>query len=137
MRALTGVSPWAVAIGAAAMVAAGVAGCVSERVSGSSQTIEGECRLPLGEGVAGSTVVLIKDFSFQPATVRVRRGERVTWLNCETQESGIHTSTADNGAWSSPLIDRGQIYTRTFDAAGSFPYHCTPHPGMQATVIVE
>jgi plastocyanin len=28
-------------------------------------------------------------------------------------------------------------YERTFDQAGTFAYHCTPHPFMRGTVIVE
>jgi plastocyanin len=29
------------------------------------------------------------------------------------------------------------VYSRTFGAAGSFPYHCEPHPSMTGTVTVE
>ena len=48
-----------------------------------------------------------------------------------------HTSESDGDALSSPLLEPGELYSRTFDEAGSFPYHCGPHPGMRATIVVE
>jgi plastocyanin len=39
--------------------------------------------------------------------------------------------------WSSPLLATGATYTQAFSAVGSYPYHCTPHPGMRGTVTVE
>jgi plastocyanin len=79
-------------------------------------------------------VVRIRDFAFQPSQIRVSRGTRVTWVNCDTD---AHTSTADAGAWSSPLLARQASFSETFDAPGQFSYHCQPHPFMTATVIVE
>jgi amicyanin len=79
-------------------------------------------------------VVVVQQFSFQPAEVRVRAGERVTWLNCDPDP---HTSTADNGEWASPLLAAGQSFTQTFATVGQFDYHCVPHPFMTGRVVVE
>ena len=118
---------------AAVAVALGaVAGCFSERTATSVEG--GECRFPADGGIPGSTVVVIRCFAFEPAEVRVRPGERVTWVSCDEVS---HTSTADGGAWSSPLLPSGQAFTREFEAAGEFPYHCEPHPFMTGRVIVE
>ncbi len=122
----------AAALAAIALVAGAVAGCFSERTATSVEG--GECRLPAGEDIPGSTVVLIRSFAFGPAELRVRVGERVTWINCDEES---HTSTADGGQWSSPLLAPGDAFTHTFEAAGEFPYHCEPHPFMTARVIVE
>jgi plastocyanin len=116
----------------AALVAGGVAGCFSERTV--APVAEGECRFPVGEGVPGSTVVLIRQFAFEPAEVRVRAGERVTWINCDEVS---HTSTADGGEWASPLLVQGDAFTQVFETPGELSYHCAPHPFMQARVIVE
>ena len=109
-----------------------VSGCFSERSA--TAPVEGVCTIPVGGGVPGSTLVVIQRFTFGPTDVRIRAGERVTWLNCDLES---HTSTADGGAWASPLISPGEAFTQTFPAAGEFTYHCEPHPFMTGRVIVE
>ena len=109
-----------------------VAACFSERDA--TGPVEGVCSLPVGEGVPGSTLVIVRAFTFTPAELRVRPGDRVTWVNCDPD---AHTSTADAGQWASPLLANGDAFTQTFDAVGDFPYHCEPHPFMTARVIVE
>ena len=118
--------------GAVALVAGGVAGCFSDRTAPAFD--EGECRFPVGEDIPGSTVVVIRRFAFGPAEVRVQAGERVTWINCDVD---AHTSTADGGEWTSPLMVPGDVFTQTFDTPGDFSYHCEPHPFMTGRVIVE
>jgi plastocyanin len=44
--------------------------------------------------------------------------------------------TADNGEFKSDNIGNGGTYSFTFDKAGTYPYHCTIHPGMTGVVIV-
>jgi plastocyanin len=114
-------------------LAAGIlAGCFSEHEA--PTTTEGTCSIELGEDIPGSTIVVIRQFTFGPIEVRVRAGERVTWINCD-QDS--HTSTADGGQWASPLLAPGEGFTQTFSTPGDFPYHCEPHPFMTARVVVE
>jgi plastocyanin len=114
------------------LAAGGLAGCFSQREATTS--IEGVCSFPVGEGVPGSTIVVIQDFVFEPIEVRVRAGERVTWINCDTDS---HTSTADGGQWTSPLLIPGAAFTQDFPTVGEFPYHCEPHPFMIGRVTVE
>jgi plastocyanin len=125
---------WTLGVLSAAVVlsAGAVAGCFSSREA--TTATAGTCSIDLGEGVPGSTVVVIKNFAFGPAELHVRVGDRVTWLNCDQD---LHTSTADGGQWASPLLAPGDGFTQTFTAAGDFPYHCTPHPFMTGRVIVE
>jgi plastocyanin len=128
-------SPHLAALVAASLVLGGIA-CFSERSSGPSGNLEG-CNAQLPAEAFGSTIVVIRDFAFDPATVRVRPGTMVTWVNCGQEGEESHTSTADQGAWNSPLLAPGATFTQSFASAGSFPYHCTPHPGMRGTVTVE
>jgi plastocyanin len=109
-----------------------LAGCFSERAA--TAPIEGVCSFPVGEGVPGSTIVVIQKFAFGPADVRVRAGDLVTWINCDVD---AHTSTADGGQWASPLLSPGDGFTQAFPSAGEFAYHCVPHPFMTGRVIVE
>jgi amicyanin len=76
----------------------------------------------------------IKQFKFNADTVRVVAGDSVRWTNRDVVP---HTSTADEGEWESPLIEPGKSFTQTFNQAGTFAYHCTPHPFMRGVVIVE
>ena len=107
-------------------------GCFSEREG--TAPIEGVCSVELGEGLPGSTVVVMRGFTFEPAEVRVSPGERITWINCDPD---AHTSTADGGQWTSPLLASAGVFTATFPSPGEFPYHCEPHPFMTGRVIVE
>lgn len=106
------------------------ASCFSERVASS---VGAQCVAPPDSTALGSPIIRIVDFEFRPASACITRGTTVTWLNAGTQ---IHTSTADLGAWDSPFLSPGATYTRTFSSAGTFAYHCTPHPSMVARVVV-
>jgi plastocyanin len=110
--------------------------CLSERPTEVVVDTEA-CNVALPSAAFGSTVVIIRNFAFSPAQIRVRPGTKVTWVNCGAPADAAHTSTADGGGFGSPLMAPGQTFTHEFTAGGSFPYHCAPHPGMKATVVVE
>ncbi len=80
--------------------------------------------------------VTIKDFSFQPKKITVKKGTKVTWTNQDTVK---HTVTPDDESVdfkSSELLGKGESYSVTFNAVGTFNYHCQPHPNMTASVEV-
>jgi plastocyanin len=108
------------------------AGCFSEHEASTSTS--GACTVDLNDQFPGSTVVVIRSFAFTPSEVRIRAGERVTWINCDLE---AHTSTSDADVWASPLLGPGDVFTQTFATAGEFPYFCEPHPFMVARVTVE
>jgi len=110
--------------------------CVSERSTGPAADLTG-CEANLPASAFGTTIVVIRNFAFNPAQVRVKAGTKVTWVNCEASGTDPHTSTADAGAWNSPFLAPGATFVREFSAAGTFPYHCDPHPGMKASIIAE
>ena len=79
--------------------------------------------------------VVIQNFGFKPAKISVTPGTRVTWIN---KDSVQHTVTANNGAFDSGLLRKGQRYSHTFKRAGKkYAYHCVPHPYMTGSVTVE
>lgn len=128
-----------VTAGALALAVLGTA-CFSERPTGDAIGPTGVCRIPVGSGVIGSVqaVVAIREFRFFPDTLRVARGTTVTWVNCEEDFANEpHTSTHDAGSWSSEELSPTEIYSRRFDEAGVYGYHCTPHPFMSGVLIVE
>lgn len=86
---------------------------------------------------AGGGTVVMQNISFNPTTITIRTGQRVTWRNGEAPASGIpHTSTSDTGVWSSPVLNPGGAFSFTFNSPGTYNYHCTIHPDMRGTVIV-
>ena len=72
--------------------------------------------------------------AYAPNPIDVAAGTTVTWTNNDTK---THDSTATDGSWGSGAIAPGGQFSRTFSTAGSFPYHCTLHPGMVGTVVVR
>jgi plastocyanin len=88
---------------------------------------------PTSSAAAG-TAVSIKDFAFAPATLRVTKGATVTVAN---DDSAAHTFTADDKSFDSGQLAPGKSATQTFDAAGSFSYHCEIHKSMKGTIVVS
>jgi plastocyanin len=84
-------------------------------------------------------LIRIRNFAFSPAQLNIPAGTTVWWINCENAGAGnAHTTTSNTGVWDSPLLQPAGVgtYSRRFDNAGAFPYHCTPHPNMTATITV-
>lgn len=78
--------------------------------------------------------VTVADRMFSPQTLTVSVGDTVTWV---FEDRGMaHDVVADDYSFRSSLMTTGQ-FTHTFDTAGTYDYHCTPHPDMTATIIVE
>ncbi|MGI8617785.1 MAG: cupredoxin domain-containing protein [Gemmatimonadaceae bacterium] len=83
---------------------------------------------------SGRVRVNLKDLAFSPATIRIKAGQTIEWVNADPL---AHTVTADDKSWGSGFLNQGGRYARRFTETGSFPYHCEPHPQMKGTVIVE
>lgn len=80
--------------------------------------------------------VNIGDFFFDPTVMKINAGTTVTWTN-----NGMvgHDVKSDNSSpmqgLSSPLLDRGETYSYTFDEPGLYLYLCSPHPAQMRAVI--
>ena len=61
-------------------------------------------------------------------------GMTVTWTNNDFVD---HTTTSNGTGWNSGVVAPGGTFSVTFQSAGTFPYHCTIHPGMVGTVVVR
>ncbi len=76
--------------------------------------------------------VSIIDFSFVPQTDTVTAADSVRWVN---NGAVLHTTTSNTSVWNSGTLSPGpSSYTRQFNTAGPFPYHCKFHPGMTGTI---
>lgn len=82
----------------------------------------------------GATVlVTIDNFTFNPATVTVKPGTTVEWVN---HDDIPHRVVADDDSFKSPALDTDDKYDQLFDAAGEYPYYCSIHPHMVGKVVV-
>ena len=77
--------------------------------------------------------VKIENFAFGPDSITVTVGTNVTWTNMD--ESG-HTVTSDAGDFDSGDLWQNDTFSFTFETAGTYGYHCTPHEGMTGTITV-
>ncbi len=84
-------------------------------------------------GIAAIHQVNISNFAFVPGHEVINQGDTVRWTNMDL---ATHTSTSDQGVWNSGDIINLQSYSRAFDSAGVFPYHCNYHPSMMDTITV-
>lgn len=76
----------------------------------------------------------ISGFAFGPADVTVPAGTTVTWTNLD---GAPHKVVSDDGVWQSETLEDGDSFSFTLDTPGTYPYHCSIHPSMQATITVE
>ena len=87
-----------------------------------------------GSGGPGTNEVWILGTAYSPSTITVTAGTTITWTN---KDVVAHTATSDTGLFDSGSISNNGTYSHMFSTAGTFPYKCTFHTSMTATVIVN
>lgn len=87
--------------------------------------------LPAGSAPRGN--VQMRDFSFAPASISVRAGSSLTFVNTG---AAPHTVTAADRSFDSGLVQPGGVYTRRFSQPGVIQYVCTLHSAMIGTITV-
>lgn len=78
-------------------------------------------------------VVVIHAMSFDPPTLTVAAGDRVTWRN---DDLVAHTATAA-GRFDSGELAPAQTFTVTLQTSGEVKYACRLHPTMLGSVEVR
>ncbi len=74
-----------------------------------------------------------QSYSPNPTTMRV--GQTVAWKN---NDSTAHDATQDASRFQTGTINAGATSAPiTMSTAGTFAYHCTIHPGMVGTLVVQ
>ncbi|HWG28739.1 cupredoxin domain-containing protein [Actinospica sp.] len=116
-----------------------LAGC-SSSTSGSSSGTPAATAAGTSAGsatAASADTVMIKNFSFSPATLTVAPGTKVTVTN---GDSVTHTLTSTSSPVAFDTGDIGSGATVTFTApskAGTYAYICTIHTYMHGTLTVS
>ena len=95
----------------------------------------GEKKEADGAGTATKNQIVIKDFHFDPQTVTVKSGEKITWINRDEEPHTV--VSVEKQFKKSPPLDTDQEFTITAGAPGTYTYFCSVHPKMTGTIIVE
>ena len=73
--------------------------------------------------------------SFAPNPQTMRVGQTVAWMNNDTT---AHDATQDQSRFGTGTISAGTTSTPiTMSTTGTFTYHCTIHPGMVGSLVVQ
>ena len=88
-----------------------------------------------GSSGVGENKIEIKDFAFNPQTITVKSGEKITWINRDEEP---HTVVSVGKQFKkSSALDTDQTYTIVAGAPGSYSYFCSVHPKMTGTIVVQ
>ena len=82
----------------------------------------------------GEVDVTIEGFAFMPADIQATVGQTLTFTN---KDSAPHTATLDDGSCTTPNLSEGGSEGLTFNASGTYPFHCNVHPDMKGTITVS
>ena len=86
------------------------------------------------QGDAAGEVIVISDFTYEVPD-SVPAGAQITVRN---DDDVGHTVTSDEEGMFDVAVAPGEEAVLTVpDQPGEYPFHCTPHPTMTATLMVE
>jgi plastocyanin len=121
------VSAW-IAVALISVFAVGAASCGSSSSSPTTPGGSGSLMTVFIQGNLGAQ-------SYSPSTMTVSAGQQINWKN---NDNIVHTATLPG------VFDTGNIPALsahdnpvTFNTKGTFTYHCTIHPGMVGTIVVQ
>lgn len=83
---------------------------------------------------AAQNQIVIENFSFKPATLTVKAGTKVTWVN---RDDVPHTATDTDKRFNSGALDTDDQFSFTFEKPGTYDYFCALHPKMTGRVVVK
>lgn len=86
------------------------------------------------EAKPGRHTVIIEALQYAPRSIEVNVGDTVIWTD---KDAFPRTVTADNRAFNSAEVHSGGRWEWKAQTKGIFPYGCTFHPTMRATLIVK
>lgn len=83
----------------------------------------------------------LSNFAFVPQKVKVSRGTKVIWTNNDQVGHYINTDSHPAHTYflaqNSKLLSKGDSFSLVFEKPGIYPYHCSAHTYMTATILVE
>jgi plastocyanin len=97
--------------------------------------------LMAAQAPAAETITIVGDgssvpFRFEPATVTVKRGDEVTWVNKTKVEHSVTPNKGSQKKLKGKDLEAGETYSAAVKS-GPIKYHCKYHPGMHGTIMVS
>jgi len=125
-----------------ALVLLAACGGESAGTGGTTPTTSTPAATATQAGNAQTVMIIVGSsgsFAFSPATLTIKAGTTVTWKNTTAVP---HTVKSDDGksfdsGTANPIAAQTGTFSFTFTTPGTFAYHCTIHPFMKATIIVQ
>lgn len=124
-----------------ALVLISAAACGGSGGGGGYSTSPNTPSTPPTSNPSTSAAITVTSSAFSPGATTVPLNTTVqwTWNTCSSDIYGqtctAHNVTFDDGVVMSDTQDHGS-YSRTFNAPGTYPYHCTLHP-MTGSITVQ
>jgi plastocyanin len=89
---------------------------------------------PAAAPAAADSSIAIRNFMFEPMSLVVAAGTKVTWKNYDGEPHTIHSI---DDAFRSGALDQNDTFSFQFDKPGTYRYVCSIHPQMVATIVVK
>jgi plastocyanin len=96
-----------------------------------------------GQVQAAAATIEVTGASFSPQTIKIKKGQSVTWVNQDTTPHQVMANPYPTGT-SLPSLNStepmvlGESYTATFDKTGTYAYHDPLNPAaLNGVVMVE
>jgi plastocyanin len=83
---------------------------------------------------SGASTKTTTAFSPNPFTRSLASGGTVVWVN---NDGTVHDLEDDTALWDSGDLSRNETFSFKYTAPGTYTYHCSIHPGMVGTVVIN
>lgn len=114
-------------------------GMMGTGMIGSSMMGSGMMGPGFGRQSAFQDTVVISNYAFYPETLVVKKDTTIAWINMDPVRHTVTAGIQENstGVFTSELLGHMELFSFKFNEAGTYVYHCDPHPYMTGKIIVE
>lgn len=81
--------------------------------------------------------ISVQGFRYNPPAITIHLGDTVTWKNLDAAPHTITTKADAVSAFDSGMIGQNETFAHIFNQTGTYNYHCTFHPEMVGTIVVQ
>jgi plastocyanin len=81
---------------------------------------------------ATTVTILIQDSVFDPISLAIEKGTTVTWVNADRDVHKVKGNTFESNE-----LNRGDAFSYTFNASGTYDYEDAMNPTAKGEIIVK